>query len=208
MQRADDQQTAYRTFVLLPARAVLKSSAFSFFKRSYSSIHSESERLRLEPELFCPASSPPRRIESKSSRRLWLNAPCAPFGQLLIDGFDREAHTFLFRAALCHAPQGQRCWRLLLSEVRFDGQFQHGHILQVHPVVLHFAGGTCRTEIPPLANNLSLRSAVRWRPPKREFLRSLDGGFLKMKLDAAVGNRVIKDEPNPLFPWSRGTPPL
>jgi hypothetical protein len=73
----------------------------------------------------------------------------------------------------------ERCASLAATLVRQNSQFKHGHVGEVHGVILCLPYCPRRAEIPLLANNFLEGAPVIRRPSQDELLCALDFAFLR-----------------------------
>jgi hypothetical protein len=83
-------------------------------------------------------------------------------------------NTFVKPNATC-----ERCASLAATLVRQNPQFEHGHVGEVHGVILSLPHCPRRAKIPLLANNFLEGAPVIRRPSQDELLCALDFAFLE-----------------------------
>jgi len=94
-----------------------------------------------------------------------------------------------------------------MRQVRLDDQFHRGHPIQIHFVIFDLAGGSRRTEIPLLPDDLLQLSTVRRGPSNCEFLQTSAGRLKKVQLYAMHRDGLIEDQADLLLAFLRRSPP-
>src|SRR6202035_2394570 len=115
------------------------------------------------------------------------------------------------RPGRCESKQAQNLERgasRSSTNVRHNRQFKNGDIRKFNLIFLHLARCIRRTEIPPLAHNLSKRASPIRRPSQDEFLGTLRLGFFEEEGDACKWLRFVEKQPDGLSARIRGTPAL
>lgn len=101
--------------------------------------------------------------------------------------------------------QGSR--RIPAADVRFDGQFQHGHSGESDVMIFLFGRCATRAEVPLLTHDFLEGLTPVPGPAKDVFLRPLSAWFDEVKPDAAELLRLRENEPDRLLARPCCTPP-
>src|SRR5437667_2142150 len=94
------------------------------------------------------------------------------------------------------------------THVRDDNQFEDGDACELNRIILDLADRLRRAEVPLLANNFPKRVAAVARPAQDELLGPRRFFFFKNKRYLFQPLRLVKYEPNRLWPRFCGAPAL